>query len=171
VRPAPATADVVWLAQHELERHHPVPPDAADVPVLDWVAAQPGEPPWPPGARLAHEVNARLRRVATADGRAARLVTDLGWRPLAATFEPLARAWVARGAAMAATGRVVVTDRAHGHVLSLLLGIPSVVLDNVNHKVAGIVEASTAESPLTHPVGDAREALEVARRLAAEVAG
>lgn len=170
VRPEPATTDVVWLTQHDLERHHQVPTGARDVPVLDWVVSQAGEAPWPPGARIPHEVNARLRRAATGEGPLAVWAADLGWRALAATFEPLARAWVDRGVAMASLGRVAVTDRAHGHVLSLLLGIPSVVLDNVNHKVAGIVEASTADSPLTHPAADAREALDLARALARDQA-
>ncbi|XP_048247973.1 glucose-6-phosphate/phosphate translocator 2, chloroplastic-like [Haliotis rufescens] len=33
-------------------------------------------------------------------------------------------------------GRVVITDRLHGHILSTLLGIPHVILDNNYHKVS-----------------------------------
>lgn len=42
-----------------------------------------------------------------------------------------------RGLAMLSQGRVVVTDRLHAHILSLLLDIPQVVLDNNYGKVSG----------------------------------
>ena len=40
-------------------------------------------------------------------------------------------------------GRVVVTDRLHGHILSLLCGIPHVVIDPVNHKITSYMKSWT----------------------------
>lgn len=60
-------------------------------------------------------------------------------------------------------GRVVITDRLHGHIISTLVGVPHVVLDNRNHKLfhyrdtwtAGlenVVVATTAEDALKKAV-------------------
>ena len=40
-------------------------------------------------------------------------------------------------------GRVVITDRLHGHILSTLLGIPHVVLDPVNNKTTAYMKSWT----------------------------
>src|SRR3546814_17237088 len=49
-----------------------------------------------------------------------------------------------RGLAMLAAGELVVTDRLHAHILSLLLDIPHVLLDNSYGKVAGFADQWTA---------------------------
>ena len=161
-RPAPPTTDVVWIARRDPEAVHGEPPATAGVEVLDWLEPLAGEHPWPDGARRAYDVNAWLiERMASRTWAADHL-----WRPLDATFEPLARAWLARGARLLSRGRVVVADRLHAHVVALLLGIPSVVLDNDHGKVHGVVAASTAASPLTHPAHSVDEALALALDLA-----
>ena len=48
-----------------------------------------------------------------------------------------------RGLAMLSTGEVVVTDRLHAHILSVLLDIPHVLLDNSYGKVAGFADQWT----------------------------
>ena len=40
-------------------------------------------------------------------------------------------------------GRVVITDRLHGHILSVLCGIPHVVIDPVNHKISSYMRSWT----------------------------
>ncbi len=50
-----------------------------------------------------------------------------------------------RGLAMLGQGEVVVTDRLHAHILSVLMGIPHVLLDNSYGKVAGFAEQWTAK--------------------------
>ena len=49
-----------------------------------------------------------------------------------------------RGLAMLSTGETVVTDRLHAHILSLLLDIPHILLDNSYGKVAGFADQWTA---------------------------
>ena len=41
-------------------------------------------------------------------------------------------------------GRVVITERLHGHILSVLLGIPHVVIDPINHKASTYINTWTA---------------------------
>jgi exopolysaccharide biosynthesis predicted pyruvyltransferase EpsI len=63
-------------------------------------------------------------------------------------------------------GRVVVTDRLHGHILCLLLGLPHVLLDNAYGKISnfhrmwtdGVSDVVWAESP--------ENALDLALRIA-----
>jgi len=50
-----------------------------------------------------------------------------------------------RGCRVLSQGRLVITDRLHGHILSLLMGIPHVLLDNSYGKVRRFYEAWTKE--------------------------
>ena len=59
----------------------------------------------------------------------------------------MARRRLAHGYALLAAGRTVVTDRLHGHLLCVLLGIPHVVLDNRYGKNRALFEAWTHDVP------------------------
>lgn len=50
-----------------------------------------------------------------------------------------------RGLAMLSAGELAVTDRLHAHILSLLLDIPHVLLDNSYGKVAGFADQWTGD--------------------------
>jgi pyruvyl transferase EpsO len=52
----------------------------------------------------------------------------------------LAQHRLARGLEILASGRHVVTDRLHGHILSLLLSVPHFVLDNSYNKNGAFFE-------------------------------
>ncbi|WP_322963419.1 polysaccharide pyruvyl transferase family protein [Sphingomonas fuzhouensis] len=69
-----------------------------------------------------------------------------------------AQARVERGLRLLARGEQVVTDRLHGHILSLLLGIPHVVLDNDYGKVAAYIAAWTGDGPLVRQAASPVEA-------------
>jgi exopolysaccharide biosynthesis predicted pyruvyltransferase EpsI len=84
---------------------------------------------------------------------------------LARTYDPLAWERVQRGCRLLSRGRVVVTDRLHGHILCLLLGIPHVILDNNYGKLRGFHEAWTRTSPLVVQAADPNEALDLATTL------
>lgn len=60
-------------------------------------------------------------------------------------YDRLARARLRRGIAMLSSGRVVVTDRLHGHIMSTLLGIPHVALDNSYGKLRNFILAWTKD--------------------------
>jgi pyruvyl transferase EpsO len=151
-RPVPPSLPVCWLARDDQERRHP-PSDAVPAPARrDWAT----EP-----AGIRQGLTRRLSRW---------LTTRPGHRPLralvSATYRPLARQRVRRGARLLSEGRVVVTDRLHGHVLALLLGIPHVLLDNSYGKVRGCFDTWTAGAPQVGWAGSADEAWDLANRMA-----
>lgn len=65
---------------------------------------------------------------------------------------------------------LVVSDRLHGHIMALLLGIPNIILDNNNGKLSRYYETWTHESSLTWKASSPEEALQLARMLAAKIA-
>lgn len=67
-----------------------------------------------------------------------------GYRPQSPkAFEYLAWRRVIRGFELLAQGEVIVTDRLHAHILSLLLGKPHVTLDNFYGKIRNFANAWT----------------------------
>jgi pyruvyl transferase EpsO len=70
-----------------------------------------------------------------------------------------------RGCDLLSRGRIVVTDRLHAHILSTLLGIPNIVLDNSYGKLSGFIAAWTASNPLCHQAASVEEARQIAQRL------
>ena len=120
-RPAPPTRSCVWLMRTDKESAVVTPAEEAQA-HADWL----DEPPMAlreVSYRLMGAVRRRwLRRVA---------------RPLLMrVYAPLARQRLRRGLSMLASASVVITDRLHGHILSLLLGIPHVILDNSYGKLS-----------------------------------
>lgn len=165
-RPAAARTDVLWLARDDVEARHPAGerPAREGVERLDWLGQVDDEPPWSPKARRALKENRKLNvRLQEAPTAAARLGPVL-----AATFAPLAEQWVARGEAILSRGRVVITDRLHGHLLALRCGIPSVVMANTTGKVEGVHHLHTAGHPLVRWAQDPEQALAEAHGLLAE---
>jgi exopolysaccharide biosynthesis predicted pyruvyltransferase EpsI len=66
-------------------------------------------------------------------------------RARAGQFDTLARLRTRRGRRLLSSGRVVITDRLHAHILSLL-GIPHAVLDNSYGKLSGFLSAWTRDA-------------------------
>jgi pyruvyl transferase EpsO len=97
---------------------------------------------------LTTQMRAHPRKLAWLDG----IIT--------ACFDRLARDRLIRGCRLLSQGDTVVTDRLHGHVLSLLLGIRHVVLDNNDGKVKSFYEAWTSRCELACWAGVAEEALQ-----------
>lgn len=128
-RRAPARLPVFALLRTDHERApsdtEPLPPGvAAD----DWLDEDQGQKRF---LRLSLKLGRLLARDPTAE-RAMRQRRLAEWR-------------LRRGLAMLSAGEVVVTDRLHAHILSLLLDIPHVLLDNSYGKVAGFADQWTAE--------------------------
>jgi len=66
--------------------------------------------------------------------------------PLHTMHGALARARVERGRRFLSQGKIVVTNRLHGHILSMLMGIRHYVSDNTYGKVGSFIETWTADS-------------------------
>jgi len=82
-----------------------------------------------------------------------------------ATYDLQARQRMTFGCRLLARGRVVVTDRLHGHILCLLLGIPHVVLDNNYGKLRSFYRTWTHPAPQVRWVESAADAFTAAERL------
>ena len=82
-----------------------------------------------------------------------------------AKYDRLAKARLNRGIAMLSSGQVVVTDRLHGHIMSVLLGIPHVALDNNYGKLTNFIDAWTADIENMQKAGSLAQAAEKAEAL------
>jgi pyruvyl transferase EpsO len=171
IRPAPMPSsepvdDMLWL--HRLSKDPEYVDHGFDLDEfglssreVEWIRPQPAEPAWTPTGRAVRAANGWLLARARSDQRWARHA----WRPLGATFVPLGEGFVRRGLAIMATGRVLVTDKLHGHLLALLAGIPHVVLDNSYGKVSGTYQAWTHPSGLARWADSGAEAQQLVREL------
>jgi exopolysaccharide biosynthesis predicted pyruvyltransferase EpsI len=77
-----------------------------------------------------------------------------------ARYDAAATARVARGCRLLSSGRVVITDRLHAHLLCLLMGIPHGVLDNSYGKLARFLDTWTGEAATVHRFSSIEMALE-----------
>ncbi len=121
-----------------------------------------------------HEID-WLREAPTFISRFSRFLTDQGrlhprrlqyFKSVASvTYDRLARERFDRGCKILSSGEIVITDRLHGYILSLLMGIPHVCLDNNYGKLKNFHETWTKNSSLTHFANEPEEALELAKRL------
>jgi pyruvyl transferase EpsO len=84
-------------------------------------------------------------------------------------YSLLAKQRLARGCRALSSGRVVITDRLHGHLLCLLMGIPHVVMDNSYGKLKDCYETWTGRSKLVQWADSPADALRAADSLAGSV--
>ena len=84
-------------------------------------------------------------------------------RPLlSGIYAPLARRRLRRGLEILSSAEVVITDRLHGHILSLLLGIPHVMLDNNYGKLSSFYTTWIRDVDDVRLAGSPAEALALA---------
>jgi exopolysaccharide biosynthesis predicted pyruvyltransferase EpsI len=159
-RPVSPSTDIVWLKRRDRESadQENGPPSDTDTPQpIDWVTAPPEEAVGGRGGAALLRANSWLSaRV----GRHSSL-----WRPLATTFQPLAARRVQFGCRMLSAGRVVVTDRLHGVVLSVLMGIPVVAVDDANQKVSRFLSSWPVLATAVQLAPDHQAGLGMARRI------
>jgi pyruvyl transferase EpsO len=83
-----------------------------------------------------------------------KLVTECGlgamnrFRRRELRYRMLAEARLAHGLRLLSSGRFVITDRLHGHILCMLLGTPHIALDTQQGKLSGLVESWTRDCQL-----------------------
>jgi exopolysaccharide biosynthesis predicted pyruvyltransferase EpsI len=160
--PNEARVDILWIDRRDLEavRRDDIE-DSARVLRSDW--APPAQGTLLNMAQLAlPAVQTKLRRFADAHGRYRSPTERL--RKHVLRFVPRAR--FALAVRFICQGRVIVTDRLHAHILSLLVGRASVLLENRIGKLKAFYETWTREAASVSFATDAREALRVAGDLA-----
>jgi pyruvyl transferase EpsO len=146
-RPAPATKSVLWLARGDRERAVGAPP--VGVHSMDWI-----DEPRTTGLR----VESFLRSLVAEHPRAESTLRNA----LSRVGDSAAAIRLRRGCATLSEGRVVITDRLHAHILSLLLGIPNVILDNSYGKVHDFHQTWTSGSHLVTLANDPAQAMSLA---------
>ena len=147
-RPRSPDIDVLCLLRTDIERVELTGQAelGADVRVRDWL----GEP------------KAELH-LARAWGGASALAAHGPQATRFGVYKAAADLRVRRGTRLLSSGRAIVTDRLHTHILSLLLGIPHAVLDNSYGKVGRFISCWTSPSSLAHRSGSFDSAISWAR--------
>ena len=144
--------DLVWLARTDAETlGGPAPALPGGTERVDWLEE--------PATALSEQYWALAQRLELDPPDWPALVDAL-----LRTCEPLARERLERGRQILTRGRVVITDRLHGHILCLLLGIPHVLLDNNYGKVGRFHRTWTRTCPLARWARSPAEALDVVLR-------
>lgn len=133
LEPAPAAAatggPVLWLARGDGARQHDPPsPAPPGLVVEDWpVERASGRKRW---ARFLTKLHRHGVRVPVRGA-------------LSRCYDPLAERRLEQGLGRLRAASLVVTDRLHGHILALLLGIPHVLLDERTGKLRAFHETWT----------------------------
>ncbi len=150
------TKDILWLSRTDKECVSQAPADAAtSLERVDWL-----DEPQTALRRLKRLFDLPFTRYAW---------TTSGFeRTRSRVWERLADQRLLRGCRLLSRGRTVITDRLHGHVLSVLLGIPHVLLDNSTGKVRSFYETWTRACPLVRWCETPDEAVAVARDMSTE---
>ncbi len=165
LKPSSRTDDApgtLWLMRTDHESSGTKTPHG--IAHVDWVDAEPSALD-----RLAGHLRDHLARAAT-NGQTPSLGSRSVRRTLSALYPMLARRHVVRGCRLLQSARLVVTDRLHGHILSLLLGVRHVLIGDRFGKLRGFVDAWTSSSSLMRWADSAEEGAWLARDLAGDTA-
>ncbi|WP_337059269.1 polysaccharide pyruvyl transferase family protein [Kineococcus sp. G2] len=155
-RTAPVDTDILCLVRADREsRGYADEFRRAGLPVTDWGTHRFSRRAW----------KAKRRGVGAVRRAESGATAPLTQPVLRSLYSSMARQNLDAGVRTFSAARVVVTDRLHGHVLCLLLGIPHVVLDNSYGKIRDFREAWTSGSELTRTAATADEAVDLAREL------
>jgi len=141
---APSTSIMALMrVDKEADPHAEISP-APDITQADWIEFSASDTPLKQAvevlgnrmASLSRELSARAHPGKEVIAEIQMLGNEIAWQRLR------------RGLRFLSRGRVLITDRLHGHLLALALGIPHVLIDNTNHKSQALLETWTSESAL-----------------------
>jgi pyruvyl transferase EpsO len=156
--PAPAGAEheAVWLSRTDGEGRF-LPVAGAGILVTDWFDHMPSRLRWAPRYRARVLAGSAMARIPVAPAPLRRLRVG--------AFDAPAWSYLAPGLQLLSRGEVLVTDRLHGHILSLLTGMPNVLLDNSYGKLRSYYDSWTSDSDRTWFASSPEEAAELAYSL------
>lgn len=161
-------SDILWLSRTDEESLWAGASSAvAGVEPRDWLKLAAGET----GYRdVSARLNGKIRRLVTAS-KAGDCPPEPVLAELHAAYDELAWIRARRGLEMLSSARVVITDRLHGHILSLCLGIPHVVMDNCYRKIGSTLDTWTSGSAITDRAESPEQAVEQAKALLRTIGG
>jgi len=157
--PEPAdsrSGTILWLARTDDESADPSGrvDTATQVAVVDWVGKRSASP---------YVVARRIGLLAMGSLHARLPATLSPLQPwIERSFDELARRRVEYGYRLLRSARVLVTDRLHGHILALLLGVPHVLLNDRYDKVGRFYRTWSFGNPLVKFAATPAEALAAA---------
>ncbi len=154
--------DIVWIARTDQERVGDQTEVAARL--ASQSAAKLLLPSFPDGVEINIVVKERPPTVCLTDWYSLVFENEdarIAYQRL--SFDQRALASLTRGLFVLSLGRVVITDRLHGHIFCLLLGIPHVFLNNDSGKNWDFYETWTRDSPLCRLARNPQEAWSLAR--------
>ncbi|WP_375385842.1 polysaccharide pyruvyl transferase family protein [uncultured Microbacterium sp.] len=162
-------ADVVVIAREDMEASSglaeigPLWLDGTPLHVTDWYPRGARAVQW----RLARGGSLTCRTYVKIRRRVPALPAGMPDRVGGWALDNVNRVNVAGAVKLYGSARAVVTDRLHAHVLSALLGVPHVALDNSYGKVSGIYRDYTGGFSTAHYARSLAEAQSLARELVA----
>lgn len=143
--------DVVWLARTDHESAgHSDEKIAASMEKVDWLYGEPGKF----YSKSVMRVTVRIRRLVQKSFQKSGFLRDHVGGINSAFFDALAWSRFNRGIRILSRGKVVITDRLHGHILSTLLGKPQILLDNHYRKIGNYLDAFFLKRDAVFYVGD-----------------
>jgi len=148
--------DIIWLARDDKEATGVRAP--SDVHVFDWVDVRRAD------HFVADRVYSRLRRTAP-------VLSPIANALIGGCYTEMSRYLLHRSNRKLDTGKVLVTDRMHPHVLAALRSQPCVLLPDRYGKNRAVFEYSSRNYSSVHWADTPQEALEVARQLVRDPAG
>lgn len=153
LRLASPVHDIIWLARDDLEGVGASAPK--DVEVFDWTHSD------PVGMRILFpgRIFSRMRKVAP-------MLAPLANARIADSYERFARYVLASGNRRLDTGKVLVTDRLHPHILAALRSQHSILLPDRFGKNRAVYDYTSHGYSTVHWAETPAEALELARALA-----
>jgi exopolysaccharide biosynthesis predicted pyruvyltransferase EpsI len=161
-RVSPDPELILWLARRDGESANAPSRLPADLEVADWTDLDHDQRAWTNAYRRSRvwatglaELQARGVPLGSLGVRLTHAFDRTSWTHANAGFR-----WMSRG-------RALVTDRLHGHIMALLLGVPHVLLDNAHSKVKNFYETWTHTATGVHWADTPEQALTVARSLVA----
>ena len=147
------THDIIWLARDDKEGAETVAPN--DVEVFDWPQHD------REGARvlLASRLFSRVRSSAP-------ILDPISNPQISGRYERFSRHVLASGNRRLDTGKILVTDRMHPHILAALRGQHSVLLPDRFGKNRAVYDYTSCRYSTVHWANTPQEALQQARALA-----
>ena len=147
-RPSPPRTQIIWLSRTDKESPgEPEPITQSGLERVDWLEET------PTGLRERNKyLTERLRH------HPEEWQTVL--QPLSRTYDLLARERLRRGCRLLSRGSVVVSNRLHAHILSLLMGIPHVLLDNSYGKVKNFHDCWTKNCEIVRYASSPQEVVD-----------
>jgi len=124
--------DAVWLSRTDHESAgHSIENTIFKIEKLDWLMGEPGRY----YSRFSPKITVRIRRLVQRVFRNSTFVRNKLWKINANQFDFLAQRRLNRGVRILSRGKIIITDRLHGHIISTLIGKPQLLFDNHYKKI------------------------------------